>query len=575
MSNKKSTLRALVFSGLAMLLSISMLVGTTFAWFTDSVSSGVNRIIAGNLDVEMNYWNDKNTSDTTDDEWSDVQGADSIFSKDARWEPGYTEVIYLQVKNVGDLAIKYRLALNILGQVIGTNKEGKEIKLSDYINFGIVPNAQQGAYANRADAIAAVTEVHNLTEVAEGDNHAYARRNGAIVAGGEDQYFALVVWMPTTVGNEANHNGIDVPSIDLDITLVATQYTDEEDSFDNQYDKDAQFPVIGSGTSTSYDNGNSVEVHIRNNDSSKIGSAVIPAGAMADGVGPKQIKVEMVKTETPANITVAAGQETLTYDITVDGLKDNNDVPVKVAIRIVPGLDPNTVKVYHYDQLLTSTYNHETGYATFETTSFSPFTVVYGEAEVEIVDPDSVAAQIPVYSDVCQQITVPTNIEWGSYGDQWSPTAGLESNLDATFEFTCPDGTDTAAYKDWFCDFYVKLNADLGENEIFLGGNYGDFGWIGFHNGDVTLAANEEIPLLGSVSGQPWTYSEVYEWVGTFICGVGDVDGALAGKTFTVMLRLTNPDNEAEYFDVVTVNYTFADENSSENVVITGYNNGN
>ena len=109
----------------------------------------------------------------------------------------------------------------------------------------------------------------------------------------------------------------------------------------------------------------------------------------------------------------------------------------------------------------------------------------------------------------------------------------------------------------WECDFYVSLDRDLGENEIFLGGNYGSFGWVGFHNGNVTLAANEEIALLGSVTANPWTYSQVKEYVGTFICGVGAVDEDLLGATFTVKLRLTNPEKKTEFYDVATISYTF------------------
>ena len=51
---KKSTmLRSLLMSGLSVLLCVSMLMGSTFAWFTDTVESGINTIVAGNLDVEL------------------------------------------------------------------------------------------------------------------------------------------------------------------------------------------------------------------------------------------------------------------------------------------------------------------------------------------------------------------------------------------------------------------------------------------------------------------------------------------------------------------------------------------
>ena len=53
MTSSKSTKRALVSSALAILMCVAMLIGTTFAWFTDTASTGVNKIQAGNLDIEL------------------------------------------------------------------------------------------------------------------------------------------------------------------------------------------------------------------------------------------------------------------------------------------------------------------------------------------------------------------------------------------------------------------------------------------------------------------------------------------------------------------------------------------
>ena len=55
MENSKSTRRALLTSVLALLMCVTMLVGATFAWFTDTASTGVNKIQAGNLDLEVQY----------------------------------------------------------------------------------------------------------------------------------------------------------------------------------------------------------------------------------------------------------------------------------------------------------------------------------------------------------------------------------------------------------------------------------------------------------------------------------------------------------------------------------------
>ena len=93
---KKKHLKALVMGAVAMTLSCSMLVGTTFAWFTDSVTSSNNVIKSGNLDVELEYRNSKTTS------WTTVDENTNVFQNDL-WEPGHTEVVYLIVSNAGSL----------------------------------------------------------------------------------------------------------------------------------------------------------------------------------------------------------------------------------------------------------------------------------------------------------------------------------------------------------------------------------------------------------------------------------------------------------------------------------------
>ena len=107
MTSKKTTRRALLSSMIALLLCVSMLVGTTFAWFTDSVTSASNIIKSGNLDIEM-YWA-KGTEDPNADTtvWTDASTG-AIFNYD-KWEPGYTEVRHIKISNEGTLALKYQL----------------------------------------------------------------------------------------------------------------------------------------------------------------------------------------------------------------------------------------------------------------------------------------------------------------------------------------------------------------------------------------------------------------------------------------------------------------------------------
>ena len=220
MTNAKSTKKSLLFSALSLMLCFAMLIGTTFAWFTDSVTSANNVIKSGNLDIELEYWNGE--------KWVDVKGKSDILTN-TLWEPGVTEVAYLRVANAGSLALKYQLGVNIASETEGVNAAGESFLLSDYILFGVVEgvNGETDAYANREDAVADVSTAKKISA-------GYTKASSML--SGDELYLALVVYMPTTVGNEANHNGVNVPEIDLGISVVATQFSNEEDSFDQYYD---------------------------------------------------------------------------------------------------------------------------------------------------------------------------------------------------------------------------------------------------------------------------------------------------------------------------------------------------
>ena len=226
MERNKQTKRALLASVLSFVICAAMLVGTTFAWFTDSVTSGKNTIVAGNLDVELEYATVDGTGALTD--WTSVDDATDLFA-DGLWEPGYAQVVYLRVSNLGTLALKYQFSINITNETPSTNVNGEQFLLSDYLQYGVV-DGQNTAFATRAEAIAAVQNPSSLSTYTKAGN---------LAAGADPQYVALVVYMPETVGNEANYRGNDVPTIELGLNLTATQDTVESDSFDNQYDAGA------------------------------------------------------------------------------------------------------------------------------------------------------------------------------------------------------------------------------------------------------------------------------------------------------------------------------------------------
>ena len=114
MNKTKATKKALLMSMLSILLCVAMLIGSTFAWFTDSVTSGRNKIVAGNLDVELYHTN------------ANIKAAEKVSEKTPLfvkedgeailWEPGVVAYENFTVKNEGTLALKYELALNVYGK---------------------------------------------------------------------------------------------------------------------------------------------------------------------------------------------------------------------------------------------------------------------------------------------------------------------------------------------------------------------------------------------------------------------------------------------------------------------------
>ncbi len=238
MMNKKHTRRALFASILSVVVCCAMLIGSTFAWFTDNVTSGNNNIQSGKLNVELEY--------RDGDTWKPVTENTKLFQEQAIWEPGHTEVVYLKVKNAGNLALSYKFGIAADNETTFTNALGETgCKLSDYLVFGCVESDTEiPAYTSREDAWKAAGETQGLS--------AYTREGELYPQGttgkASEQYVALVVYMPAAVGNEANYRGEVVPSIDLGVKLAATQHTYEEDSFGSDYDGEAYCPDFRAAT---------------------------------------------------------------------------------------------------------------------------------------------------------------------------------------------------------------------------------------------------------------------------------------------------------------------------------------
>ena len=199
MTSSKSTKRALVSSALAILMCVAMLIVTTFAWFTDTASTAVNKIQSGNLDVALEMSTDGTHWESAEGKTLTFKTQDNRAADQILWEPGCTyELPQLRVVNKGNLALKYKI------QITGIQGDAK---LNEVIDWTI------------NDAAINLTEVN-------------------LPAGQTGDAFTIKGHMQETAGNEYQDLTID----GIGITVYATQCTYENDSNGNTYDQNA--PIV-------------------------------------------------------------------------------------------------------------------------------------------------------------------------------------------------------------------------------------------------------------------------------------------------------------------------------------------
>ena len=210
MNNKRATKRALLTSVMALVMCVVMLVGTTFAWFTDTASTAVNKIQAGNLDIELQM-KDNNGK------WVNAEGKTLPFlvkgeipaeGTQILWEPGCTYYVpQIRVLNKGNLAVKFEYVPEALG-VTG--------KLAEVLTFTAKTFDEEG---NEDSDINIEPEVLKPGEASPAWSFGYH--------------------MDENAGNEYQN----ATATGMCVTVLATQASYEKDSFDDQYDKDAEYPI--------------------------------------------------------------------------------------------------------------------------------------------------------------------------------------------------------------------------------------------------------------------------------------------------------------------------------------------
>ena len=210
MNNRKATKRALLTSVMALVMCVVMLLGTTFAWFTDTATANVNKIQAGKLDVEL-----------LDKDGNSVEGQTLRFVKAAGgagqeilWEPGATyQLPTLTIKNNGNLALKYKI--NVSGAKDADNDPNLDsLKLMDVLEW--------------------TYEVNGVAYTLDSEKHLTANDSDTLV-------------IKATMDKNANNDYQGMTIEGIAITVYATQDTVEYDSNGNTYDKDAAYPTYPAG----------------------------------------------------------------------------------------------------------------------------------------------------------------------------------------------------------------------------------------------------------------------------------------------------------------------------------------
>ena len=245
----KDTKKRLLSSIATLCVCFAMLIGSTYAWFTDSASTGVNKIQAGNLDVQLLMYDGSNYVDISDNTEA-IFGTGSIAQNnnaESLWEPGKTQVAYLAIKNNGNLALKYKVALDV---------DNVSKNLYEVMEYAITPDATN---TNHVTAWTSGNSVVEGTQTVSTDVSLPVETT---------HYFALSVHMKEAAGNEYKDG-----EVNFDLTVLATQDTVENDSYDNTYDENAEYPIVANTQAelnaaiTSAQNGSAISTEV-----------VLPAG---------------------------------------------------------------------------------------------------------------------------------------------------------------------------------------------------------------------------------------------------------------------------------------------------------
>ena len=487
MTKTKSTKRALLSSALALFLCFSMLLGTTFAWFTDEVTSAGNMIMAGSLQIDLLHKIGAN-------EWKslDENPDHKIFNYD-RWEPGYTRVEVLKAENLGSLALQYKLSLTFEegSATLGANGENLADVIGVYVSYGeytdasyaeIKTNGKWSYKGTLTEVMASPLSFIGGELLPEGKT---LEANSAVSTAEKEQTVSIALHMDEEAGNGYQKLSLG----NVYVTLTATQWSYENDAFGSDYDQNAaadfyagfQGGSAGAAVNSDADGKTTEEVTMDGGDV----SAVIPTGVqVADGTTSLKLDVTL-KTDSESNIQLAENEKMRPVDVHIEGVAQGNTVPMLITLKhyLTTGINTGAIKMYHVENGVTVPMTQVATPVNHNEFSYDPLT-------------GDVTLALASFSEVA--IIADTTNTWngnvatafaGGNGTEATPYLIANADQLAYFRNEVDGGRN-------FDNEFVKLN-----NNIYLSKvNFDPIGW-GYEYNDWNVGDKPGKPFKGTFDG--------------------------------------------------------------------------
>ena len=464
MMKDRSLKQRLISAALVLVMLASSLIGTTFAWFTDSVSSSGNTIQSGSLKVDLLH--------KVDGSWVSIKDNSEhrVFDYE-KWEPGFTAVEALKIANTGSLALQYRLSVEVEDgtAVLGENGENLADVIDVYVIYSDVKPSGIDEITKEGSSW---VKKGTLTEVMKKPASFLGGEllpTGKTLDGTEaattavgSQCVSIALHMRSDAGNA--YQNLNVGGVH--VNLIATQWSYENDSFDNKYDSTVTFPTfkgdyVASG-SVELNTDNTTKADVALADKSGVVSAAVPAGTLLlAGTNAVTLTVSSMKT-TGSNLTVSENQVLNSLDVHVSGVAEGNTAPILVTVKelLAKGLNMGNYELYHVEDGNTVAMVYVDNAAALDAHNEFTYDPATGDVTMALCS----------FSEIALLIADTANPWTGSFDDSWYDANATEltiANADQLAALSAIVGGMDGQTQDSFAGKTIKLLADinLGDKE--------------------------------------------------------------------------------------------------------------